>query len=157
EVNGMGDDTTPGAVVEYKFAGSTVEQTAFLFDSVTLEQCAGPQGMDIIAFGPREGNLALGCNAPSIGGAFDGIHNTIWVDGDNPNTVTAFFPDKGGADQVWTDRIGPFHSNHVFVTGGSHLPQEQLTVLDSLTVSNDPQNPSLAVPSQQTIFVGFIG
>src|SRR5262249_28898375 len=80
--------------------------------------------------------------------------NTIWVNGFAPNQDTAFFPDLGGADQVWTDRFPPFASQHVFVTGGSHLPQEQLSVLDSLTASNDPQGPAA---SQHTIFVGFIG
>jgi hypothetical protein len=159
EVLGPGDDTVPGAVVTYTpTSPTTLVQEAFLFAATSHTQlCAGPQGMDVIRFGPQTGNLALGCNAPSIGGPRPGVQNTIWVDRNAPNVNTAFFPDLGGADQVWVDSRGPIPSQHVFVTGGSHLPQEQLSVLDSLTASIDPQNPNPDVFSQQTIFVGFIG
>jgi hypothetical protein len=144
EVNGPGDDSVPGAVVTFAAGGSGVIIEEFDFAATTgITLCAGPQGMDIRA----NGDLLLGCNATSIP---SGLQNSVIVSATTPNVVLNTLTDLGGADQVWFDSA----SGHFFVTGGSHLPFEQLAIVDSAPVSNDVQGPGF---QEQTLPVGFIG
>jgi hypothetical protein len=139
EVNGPGDDSVDGAVFSYN--PTTMTQVK-AFD-IDVADCAGPQGM---AIGPRPGHhdILLGCNAKSPGDGF----KTILVD--NGHFIPEFvYTDAGGADEVWFDAETPvgFGGFHYFIAGGSHLPNEQMVVLDSVS----PEE------IDQTIVTGFPG
>ena len=67
EINGPGNDTTPGAVAVINPKNMKVEK---LFP-IPLEDCAGPQGM---AIGPDD-QILLGCNAASP----NGHRNTVVI------------------------------------------------------------------------------
>jgi len=138
EIDGPGDDSSPGAVVRFSAGpGGSVTITEFDFAATTgIDQCAGPQGLAVDTV--FTGWLMLGCNAPST----NGHQNTISVFNSAPNVTNQFFPDAGGADQVWYQPS----TNHFSVTGGSKLPTEQFTLIDGISG-----------PIDQTLFVGFIG
>jgi hypothetical protein len=88
EVNGAGNDTSPGAVAVINPKKMTVEK---LF-TIPLEDCAGPQGM---AIGPND-QILEGCNAKGPNGS----RNTVVLSAKNGN-ILAVFQDLGGDDEVW--------------------------------------------------------
>ena len=70
EVNGAGDDTSPGQVrfiFPSQIAKGGPPPTQNLFAQVPLADCAGPQGLAILDSNKIPGNdsILLGCNAPS--------------------------------------------------------------------------------------------
>jgi hypothetical protein len=135
-----GEDDAPGAVVTFTNNGGLVQIQQF---SVPINACAGPQGLAIL----DNGDLLLGCNATSPG---NGLQNTVIVEGANPSNVLHTFPGLGGNDEVWFDSA----SGHGFLAGGSHLPTEQLGILD---IGPPEGINDQGTEPDQTIFVGFVG
>jgi hypothetical protein len=88
EVNGAGNDTSPGAIAVINPKNMNVEK---LFP-IPLEDCAGPQGM---AIGPDD-QILEGCNAASP----NGHRNTVVVSAKNGKILTVL-TDLGGDDEVW--------------------------------------------------------
>jgi hypothetical protein len=144
---------------------------------VDVTQCAGPQGMAIgpqfpVALVPE---ILLGCNAPSSvnGGILNGPQNAEIINAEFGNPVlNGVLFDQGGNDEVWFEP----KSGHYFLAEGSHLPAEQVGVVDSLLGDApsfqmpqiDPQSlnheqlvqfpDSTGNPvNQQAIFIGFAG
>jgi hypothetical protein len=148
EVLGPGNDTEPGAVLVFDptFPGVLVTD----FYPINIEACAGNQG---IALGNRfdpltpgstgDGNLLLGCNAPSIGGPFAGLMNTISIN-DVTGDITNFFENLGGNDEVYhteTPAVVPASPAFVgvtgdwFLAGGSFLPVQQVGIVNPGTAT----------------------
>jgi hypothetical protein len=129
EVNGSGNDTTDGNVYVID-ARTTPPKIVRKFD-IPVAQCAGPQGM---ALGPL-GQILLGCNAiypfdancnavtPCPPGT---VQNAAVIDQDNGRIIQVL-ENEGGADEVWYNP----GDGHYFLADGSHLPNEQLGVVDS--------------------------
>jgi len=88
EIDGAGDDTSPGAIAVIDPKKMTVDK---LFH-IPLEDCAGPQGM---AIGPDD-QILEGCNAKSP----NGHRNSVVVSAKNGKILTVL-TDLGGADEVW--------------------------------------------------------
>jgi hypothetical protein len=88
EVNGAGNDTSPGAVAVINPKNMKVTQ---LF-TIPLEDCAGPQGM---AIGPND-QILEGCNAKGP----NGHRNTVVLSAKN-GRILAVLQDLGGDDEVW--------------------------------------------------------
>jgi hypothetical protein len=126
EVNGAGNDSSPGAVAVIDPTTRKIEKSF----PVPIADCAGPQGM---AIGPSN-QILLGCNAKSPSGQF----NSVIINA-NSGAVEAVLRDLGGADEVWFNE----GDGHYFLADGSHLPNEQLGVVDAAGHRLD-----------QTIFVG---
>src|SRR5262249_33509597 len=115
EVNGKGDDKTAGAVSVIDPKTMKVEKSF----PVDITKCAGNQGM---AIGP-DNQILLGCNAPSVP---SGIRNSVIIN-QHTGAIIATLKDEGGADEVW---FNP-NDGHYFIAAGSHLPNEQLGVVDA--------------------------
>jgi hypothetical protein len=129
EINGPGNDTADGnvLVIDPKVMPPKVLRA---FD-IPVSKCAGPQGM---ALGPF-GQILLGCNAiypfdascnavvPCPPGT---VQNAAVIDEDNGRIIRVL-ENEGGADEVW---FNP-HDGHYFLADGSHLPNEQLGIVDS--------------------------
>jgi hypothetical protein len=88
EIDGAGNDTSPGAIAVINPKNMKVEQ---LFP-IPLEDCAGPQGM---AIGPDD-QILEGCNAASP----NGHRNTVVVSAQN-GKILSVLTDLGGDDEVW--------------------------------------------------------
>jgi hypothetical protein len=160
EVSGAGDDSSDGAVVKISATGAILATFP-----VDVTKCAGPQGM---ALGP-DPQILLGCNAPSSinGGTLNGPQNAAIIDA-TTGLITTVLNDLGGDDEVWFEPV----SGHYFLAGGSHLPTQQLGVVDA-TTTGGPAVDLQAIPqgtqlgqfptstgnpvNQQAIFVGFVG
>jgi len=123
EVHGSGSDTTDGQVV----AIDPRRMEVITRYDVPVTKCAGPQGM---AIGP-EPQILLGCNAvsqpPGTG------QNAAVIDERTGNLIKVL-PNAGGADEVW---FNP-GDGHYFLADGSNTTQEQLAIIDSLTLQEDP-------------------
>jgi hypothetical protein len=120
EVNGAGNDTSPGETVvinphNFKFEHEFV---------IPIADCAGPQGM---AIGPAP-QIALGCNAKTIPG---GVRNSLVIDEENGNPI-AVLANEGGTDEAW---FNPGDGHYFFAnsTPGSTAPvsPQFLGVVDS--------------------------
>lgn len=135
EVNGSGNDTTDGNTVLIDPRNMEVVRR---FD-IPVSQCAGPQGM---AIGP-DNQILLGCNAiypfdpncnattPCPTGT---VQNAAIID-DRDGHIIKVLANEGGADEVW---FNP-GDGHYFLADGSHLPNEQLGIVDSLpAIQIDP-------------------
>jgi hypothetical protein len=154
EVNGPGDDSVNGAVV---VLNPTTHQVVRIID-VDADTCAGPQGLALGPNGPNQ-QLLLGCNAPSSvnGGTLNGPQNAQIINADNGANIQ-ILSDLGGADEVWIEPV----SGHYYLAGGSHLPSEQVGVVDSNTegtgeIDQQPVQGQPQALTQQAIFIGFIG
>jgi hypothetical protein len=123
-----------------------------------------------MALGP-DPQILIGCNAPStVGGgtnALNGPQNSAIIDA-TTGLITTLLENQGGADEVWFEPV----SRQYFLAEGSHLPNQQLGVVDSTTAGGPtvdlqalPQGTQLGQFSsstgnpvnQQAIFVGFVG
>ena len=82
EVNGPGNDTAPGAVVEISPTGTVVKVI-----SIPLGGCAGPQGMAV----DNGTTIMLGCNVS---------YSTVAIDA-KTGGVVATINDEGGADEIY--------------------------------------------------------
>jgi len=127
EVNGNGNDTKPGRVEVI----DPVQMVVVRFFTIPLPKCAGPQGM---AIGPAP-QILLGCNArgtpengrDDTGAKFGtGAFNSAIID-EKAGNVIAVLNDLGGADEVW---FNP-GDQHYSLALGSHLPNEELGIVDS--------------------------
>jgi DNA-binding beta-propeller fold protein YncE len=123
EVNGNGADTTDGQVVVIDPRRMEVI-TRF---NIPVTKCAGPQGM---AIGP-EPQILLGCNAVSQP---PGTGQNAGILDEHTGKLIKVLADAGGADEVW---FNP-GDGHYFLADGSHATQEQLAIVDSLTLREDP-------------------
>ncbi len=90
EINGGGDNSSPGGVVVFEPTTRAVLGTFIVPQSA----CTGPQGL---AIGPAP-QIALGCNVGTIGG--NPAANTAIIN-ENFGGVIAAFPGKGGGDEIW--------------------------------------------------------
>jgi len=88
EVNGPGNDTSPGEVTVIDPV--TMKVVAHL--PVPIDVCGGPQGLTV---GPNN-QILLGCNAKSP----DGHRNSVIIDASS-GAVVSVLNDLGGADAVW--------------------------------------------------------
>ena len=126
EVNGAGNDTSPGAVAVIN--PSTLPLRVETSFPVPLPLCAGPQGM---AIGPNN-QILLGCNAGSPG------RNTVMIDATNGGVLAAF-QDLGGLDAV-TFNPGnglyflPSCNTECRTVGNGIFGTEVLGVVDSSTL-----------------------
>jgi hypothetical protein len=119
EVNGPGDDTKPGAVLQISPQG-VIEKTF----SIPLDKCAGPQGM---ALGP-ENQILLGCNNPN-----HTVPSTVIINALS-GTVIHVLPNEDGSDEVWFNE----GDGHYFLAESRALPNQRLGVVDAQTGKEDP-------------------
>lgn len=113
EVNGKGDDTSPGAVLEISPRGKILNNWG-----VNLSTCAGPQGM---AIGP-DNQILLGCNNPN-----KTFPSTVIIH--NSNAIGApviFVPHQDGADEVWYNE----GSGEYFLARGGGSNPQKLGIID---------------------------
>jgi hypothetical protein len=147
--------TQPGAVV-------AIDPTTGIIGTfqVNLNFCAAPQG---IALGSRttpgvpgssgDGQILLGCNAPSVGGPLDGLRNTVSIN-NTTGAIVNIYENLGGNDQVYhteTPAIGP--NGDWFLAGGSFLPFEQVAAVSPFVSSGITGT----APSPAIITAGPIG
>jgi hypothetical protein len=165
EVSGAGDDSSDGAVVVIDPTITVSGRPGVIVNTfpVDVTVCAGPQGQ---AIGPGN-QILLGCNAPSSinGGTLNGPQNAAIIDA-TTGMITTVLNDLGGDDEVWFEPV----SQQYFLAGGSHLPTQQLGIVDA---GPPPEVDPQAIPqgtqltqfptstgnpvNQQAIFVGFTG
>jgi hypothetical protein len=119
EVNGPGNDTKPGAVLQISPQG-VIEKTF----SIPLDKCAGPQGM---ALGP-ENQILLGCNNPN-----HTVPSTVIINA-RSGTVIHLLPNEDGSDQVWFNE----GDGHYFLAESAARPNQRLGVVDAQTGKVDP-------------------
>jgi hypothetical protein len=119
EVNGPGNDTKPGAVLQISPQG-VIEKTF----SIPLDKCAGPQGM---ALGP-ENQILLGCNNPN-----HTVPSTVIINA-RSGTVIHVLPNEDGGDEVWFNE----GDGHYFLAESAALPSQRLGVVDAQTGKVDP-------------------
>ncbi|MBV9554033.1 MAG: hypothetical protein JO032_14730 [Alphaproteobacteria bacterium] len=113
EVNGAGDDTSPGAVVVISPETLQIEDVY----NIPLSQCAGPQGMTV---GPDH-QILLGCNDPK-----KTVPSTVAID-DRTGKVIATIRNEDGADEIW---FNEGDSQYFLARSGGTNPQ-QLGVIDA--------------------------
>lgn len=131
EVNGKGDDTSPGAVVVISPKAATLGEILDVFD-IPLSQCAGPQGM---AIGPDH-QILLGCNDPNMT-----VKSTVIID-DRDGKVLETVANEDGADEVWyNDGDGQY-----FLARSGGANPQKLGVID---VDDDPS------PADQDVAIGL--
>jgi hypothetical protein len=119
EVNGAGDDTSPGAVLEISPETMKIVDTF----SIPLGVCAGPQGM---ALGP-ENQILLGCSNPN-----HKVPSTVVINQRSGATIRVL-PNEDGSDEVWFNE----DDGHYFLAEGTALPTQRLGVVDAQTGSED--------------------
>ncbi len=88
EVNGPGDNSTPGAVLVFDPKTMNIEKVF----TIPLASCAGPAGM---AIGPNN-QILLGCNAASPNGTLNSV-----IINENSGAIIATLANEGGTDEVW--------------------------------------------------------
>jgi hypothetical protein len=137
EVNGTGSDTTDGNV--YVIDARTIPPRIVRKFDIPVSKCAGPQGM---ALGPL-GQILLGCNAiypfdascsATVACPPGTVQNSAVIDEDN-GRILRVLENEGGADEVWYNP----GDGHYLLGDGSHLPNEQLGIVDSFPlIQPDP-------------------
>jgi hypothetical protein len=141
EVNGAGDDTSPGEVVVIDPHNFKIKQTFV----IPIKDCAGPQGM---AIGPAP-QIALGCNAPTIP---SGVRNSVVINEENGNVI-AVLANEGGTDEAWFNP-GDWHYFFANSTPGSTaktLGNQYLGIVDSRNDSPDQTIVTVAFPPGSTV------
>lgn len=127
EVNGKGDDSSPGAVLQIDPKTMSITKT-FPIDHTV---CEGPQGM---AVGPYP-EVLLGCNDPK-----KDVPSTIIIDAKDGSTI-AVLPDEDGADEVWYNP----GDGHFFLGNSGGANPQHLGIVDALTGSGD-NSPVTGIP-----------
>ena len=120
EVNGAGNDSSPGAVLVLNGATQKIVATYI----IPLDACAGPQGL---AIGPAP-QILLGCS--NNGKA------TPIID-ERDGSIIATFPGLIGNDEVYFNST----DNHYFLAE-SNAPTPQLGIIDALTLKAAPSIPT---------------
>jgi hypothetical protein len=119
EVNGAGNDTSPGAVAVISPTTMSVAETFTL----PLGVCAGPQGM---ALGP-ENQILLGCNDPN-----KTVPSTVAIN-QHSGAVMRVLSGEDGADQVWFND----GDDHYFLARSGGANPQQLGVVDAQSGHED--------------------
>ena len=118
EINGAGDNSSPGGVVVFDPLTRAILRTMV----IPLADCTGPQGLTI---GPAP-QIGLGCNVGVVSGspaANEAIIN------ETTGATIASFPGKGGADEIWYDP-----GNNKYFEAARQAPGgEALFVIDAVT------------------------
>ena len=123
EVNGPGDDSVSGAVLQINPKTEAIEQVF----TIPVAQCAGPQGM---AIGPDH-QILLGCSKTA----------SAIIDERNGHVI-ASFTNEFGADEIW---FNP-NDGHYFLGLSNATPAPIVGVIDSDSGRGGPRtDPS--VPS----------
>jgi hypothetical protein len=125
EINGAGDDQTPGAVIVI----SPTTQKVLATFALPLTSCAGPQGM---AIGPAP-QILLGCSANGPA--------TAIID-ERDGHVLASFQGLNGNDEVYFNST----DNHYFLSE-SNAATPQLAIIDALALT---PGPSIPIPPGHT-------
>ncbi len=86
EINGAGDNSSPGGVVVFEPTTRAILRTMI----IPSASCTGPQGLTI---GPGN-QIGLGCNVSPTAA------NTAIID-ERDGTVLASLPNQGGGDEIW--------------------------------------------------------
>jgi len=118
EVNGLGDNSSPGAVVVFDPVSRAILRTM----SIPLTDCTGPSGLTI---GPAP-QIGLGCALGVVGG--NPAANEAIINGDTGATI-ASFPGLGGADEAWYDS----GTNKYFVASRQAPIGPSLVIIDATT------------------------
>jgi len=144
EVDGPGDDSGPGAVLVITPNLQVLGQF-----NVNIAHCAGPQGM-ALGSGPANGQMLLGCNAPSPpspSGCKPGTCSPVGLGPQSSVIISKFTGAEiavawglGGADEVW---FNP-GDNHYAIASAvctptgclSHTPA-QLAFVDAVSLTLD--------------------
>jgi hypothetical protein len=117
EINGAGDNSSPGGVVVIDPLSRAVLRTMI----VPQAACTAPQGL---AIGPPP-QLGLGCNSGQIGGL--PASNTAIIS--DTGATIASFPNKGGGDMIWYDP----GNNKYFLANRQAPGGEALFIIDAAT------------------------
>jgi len=159
EVNGPGDNSSPGAVVRI----DPVTRTVLSFVLIPTASCTGPQGS---AIGPGQ-QIGLGCNVSPTA-----ANNAIIADGTGSlafGTVIANFPNQGGCDMVW---YNPGNNSYmaacrqapggeaVFVINAADFSVQRLfsgTLSNAHSNAADPVFNKLFVPTSSAATSGLCG
>lgn len=120
EVNGPGNDSKPGAVLEISPQTMKIVRTF----SIPVGVCAGPQGM---ALGP-ENQILLGCNDPS-----KMVPSTVIINARSGH-VMHVLPNEDGSDEVW---YNPRDGHYFLGRSGGADSHQRLGVVDAQTGHED--------------------
>ena len=112
EINGAGDNSSPGGVVVFEPTTRAVLRTMV----VPSASCTGPQGL---AIGPGH-QIGLGCNVSPTAA------NTAIID-ERDGTVLASLPNEGGGDEIWYNP----GNNKYFFAARSNPAGESLVIIDA--------------------------
>ncbi len=141
EINGPGDDTAPGAVAVIDPHHLTAPERIFVLDH---DKCAGPQGM---AIGP-EGQVLLGCNAPSGVSATapngNGNFSSVIID-DDADRIVATINDESGPDEVW---FNPGDGHYFLARSGAVPPGTTTQLLGVIDAQHKRADQSVATASK---------
>lgn len=121
EVNGPGDDSKPGAVLEISPQTMKIVRTF----TIPVGVCAGPQGM---ALGP-ENQILLGCNNP----APHKVPSTVIINA-RSGRVIHVLANEDGSDEVW---YNPADGHYFLARSGGADPHQRLGVVDAQTGHED--------------------
>jgi hypothetical protein len=119
EVNGAGDNSSPGAVVVLDPFSRAILRTM----SIPVAACAGPSGLTL---GPAP-QIGLGC-AGVAGSSNPADFSDAIINGDTGATI-ASFPGMGGADEAWYDP----GTNKYFVASRLAPIGPSLVIIDAAT------------------------
>src|SRR5262249_55580682 len=112
EINGAGDNSSPGGVVVFEPTTRAVLRTMV----IPSASCTGPQGK---ANGPGH-QIGLGCNVSPTAA------NTAIID-ERDGTVLASLPNLGGGDEIWYNS----GNNKYFFAARQNPAGESLIVIDA--------------------------
>jgi hypothetical protein len=120
EVNGPGNDSAPGAVLEL----NPVTHAIVNQFNIPLASCAGPQGLTI---GPSP-QILLGCNATANANNPTAIINKF------NGSVVATINQQSGADEVW---FNPGDGLYFLGRSAAVGATQQLGIIDSVTFASN--------------------
>jgi hypothetical protein len=112
EINGAGDNSSPGGVVVFEPTTRAVLRTMV----IPSASCTGPQGL---AIGPGH-QIGLGCNVSPTAA------NTAIID-ERDGTVLASLPNLGGGDEIWYNS----GNNKYFFAARQNPAGESLIIIDA--------------------------
>ncbi|PWU24545.1 MAG: hypothetical protein C5B48_05810 [Candidatus Rokuibacteriota bacterium] len=112
EINGAGDNSSPGGVVVFEPTTRAILRTMI----IPSASCTGPQGL---AIGPGN-QIGLGCNVGPTGA------NTAIID-ERDGTVLGSFPGLGGADMIWYNP----GNNKYYIAARQNPAGESLIIIDA--------------------------
>ena len=121
EVNGPGDDSKPGAVLEISPHTMKIVRTF----TIPIGVCAGPQGM---ALGPED-QILLGCNNP----APHHVPSTVIISAHSGHVIHVL-ANEDGSDEVW---YNPADGHYFLARSGGAGTAQHLGVVDAQTGRED--------------------